>query len=761
MENASDFVIDPNGMLRNYVGSGGDVSIPDEVTAIGANKGNYLITPFKDCVSLESVIIPESVRTISTDAFRGCINLKKVTLPDVLPEFSTGAFRDCNSVCFTLPGEITETQSPISGELARGHIQTTALGYAHLILFQKTPLWKAWKNADKLTDPAEVFEQMIMLVQGQKFEYKKISAPIADYILRYQTKLPTEQILAMLTLFKGKKCKEIDALEKDTALQAHLAGETLIVNPIEEEAQKILKRVGVDSDVEKVIKKGVLYLDSKEHCSREVLISILSYYAKEWKRCAKNVSGYGMPVNMLQDVSKVQIDPDVDRIAETLNKRELSVFLEKLISGSAYRPFLLSWARFADEQSVKDQTTAFKTLEKKKYHFSQNMLEALIISPTLESMRFFDRIGMLDRFADYYGTTAMELRDTKMIPDFGFDSDGKKRFDIGGNTIELRITDRLDFELYNCNSQKVVRSFPKKSNDLKKASTAAEDYKSFKKQVSDFMKLRADQLIRMHQTGEWIKPEIWQEVYLKHTVVKHLAERVVWIDRVGNTFLPVDGETKDAHLQILIPKDSVQVAHVLDMKSSDIDDWRHTLTKLGREQLFEQIWEPVLTWKQEDISNRYKGIVISSKTRNDLKANLKKCGIDLHSGEMDREFDGAKYYFSGVNTLYFGKSLQVKYVVDNGTGNLTLGETSLCENTNCREMNAILLALDRIATKRRICADDMNVMQWIDEFTFAQITEFIAAAQEANAVNVLAALLEYKNTNFSDFDPMDEFTLEW
>lgn len=34
-------------------------------------------------------------------------------------------------------------------------------------------------------------------------------------------------------------------------------------------------------------------------------------------------------------------------------------------------------------------------------------------------------------------------------------------------------------------------------------------------------------------------------------------------------------------------------------------------------------------------------------------------------------------------------------------------------------------------------------------------------AQEANAVNVLSALLEYKNNNFSDFDPMDEFTLEW
>ena len=52
-------------------------------------------------------------------------------------------------------------------------------------------------------------------------------------------------------------------------------------------------------------------------------------------------------------------------------------------------------------------------------------------------------------------------------------------------------------------------------------------------------------------------------------------------------------------------------------------------------------------------------------------------------------------------------------------------------------------------------------MNQMERFTLAQITEFIQAAQEANATNVLAALLEYKNKTFPDFDPMDEFTLEW
>ena len=52
-------------------------------------------------------------------------------------------------------------------------------------------------------------------------------------------------------------------------------------------------------------------------------------------------------------------------------------------------------------------------------------------------------------------------------------------------------------------------------------------------------------------------------------------------------------------------------------------------------------------------------------------------------------------------------------------------------------------------------------MDMMPGFTLAQITEFITEAQEANAINVLAALMEYKSNNFADFDPMDEFTPEW
>lgn len=77
-----------------------------------------------------------------------------------------------------------------------------------------------------------------------------------------------------------------------------------------------------------------------------------------------------------------------------------------------------------------------------------------------------------------------------------------------------------------------------------------------------------------------------------------------------------------------------------------------------------------------------------------------------------------------------------------------------------RQVNHIVAHLDKGTVASRIKKDDISAAQWFDRFTLAQITDFIRLAQENNAVNVLAQLLDYKNAHFADFDPMDEFTLD-
>lgn len=100
MSNASDFIIG-NGVLTKYDGPGGDVVIPDGITAIGRHA-------FNDCGKLERVIIPESVTEIGDGAFQDCSRLKEVGIPPSVTAIGYSVFCRCSSLEYiTIPEGVT------------------------------------------------------------------------------------------------------------------------------------------------------------------------------------------------------------------------------------------------------------------------------------------------------------------------------------------------------------------------------------------------------------------------------------------------------------------------------------------------------------------------------------------------------------------------------------------------------------------------------------------------------------------------------
>ena len=86
----SDFLI-RNGELLVYSGAGGDVVIPEGVTAIGKSAFS-----FKDNVT--SVTIPDEVTSIGDSAFYHCDNLTSVTIPGSVTFIGASTFADCVSL---------------------------------------------------------------------------------------------------------------------------------------------------------------------------------------------------------------------------------------------------------------------------------------------------------------------------------------------------------------------------------------------------------------------------------------------------------------------------------------------------------------------------------------------------------------------------------------------------------------------------------------------------------------------------------------
>jgi len=758
----------PEGVMS--IGSGAfrgcsgltSVTIPDSVTSIGAEA-------FCVCSGLTSVTISEGVTSIGSGAFRGCSSLTSMTIPDSVTEIGENVFKDCDKLTLSFPSEdrfLTDKRLPNSFLDAKFLLSADAL--ASVALFQTDNAWIKWVR-NNVSEPTSVFEKMIRLLRGvEPKKRKNLGKLAASFMRQFYKELSQEALREMLDLFEGVKSKPIADLTNESSFMAYLGG---TADPLDELLKEKAAGISYSAEVEKAVKDGIHYRDSSMKCTAEPLKYILHVSEDAWNSHRESVWGEMSEVAMLGRVDKdTGADPLADRIAEALDPKELSAFLEKAAHGTNYRLFLLAWARYADESSVASAVSGYRSLSRgkaKDRYYAENLMEALLVSDTREAMLFFDRFDELERYAALRGMSAQDARDLIGMTDFGLDQDGVIRYELGGNVIEARFTGRLDFELFDCGKGKPVRSMPKAGAEPEAAASAAKSFAALKKEVMVFVQQRSEQLCRMHVYGESISPKIWNDVYLKHPVIRALSERVIWMDESGKCFIVQNGSAADAAGSPYTPGGRIRVAHVMDMTDAETEAWRQALAGKRQSLLIEQVWEPVMSWDGRTLPQRFSGAVISSKERNQLKTNLKRCGIEVYSNEIGREFNPrtGQYEYATENTMNLGKHIALDYEVYEANGDLTLGKLRVPKRIDNiqRELNAVLFELERAVTRARIARDNVEALQEnvLDSFTVAQITAFIDEAVKAKAFNCTSLLMNYKNKRYPDYTGDFEFVLEW
>ena len=98
--NEQNFLIE-DGVIVEYNGTGGDVTIPEGVIAIGEDA-------FGCYSEITSVVIPESVTVIGNGAFSGCNNLKTISIPDTITEIGNHVFSGCETLEYIhIPATVT------------------------------------------------------------------------------------------------------------------------------------------------------------------------------------------------------------------------------------------------------------------------------------------------------------------------------------------------------------------------------------------------------------------------------------------------------------------------------------------------------------------------------------------------------------------------------------------------------------------------------------------------------------------------------
>ena len=270
-----------------------------------------------------------------------------------------------------------------------------------------------------------------------------------------------------------------------------------------------------------------------------------------------------------------------------------------------------------------------------------------------------------------------------------------------------------------------------------------------KKSVKRILKNRGNALFADFLSGRTRKSADWQDAYLHNPLLRQAAALVVWAQGKNTFTLTDSGAVDSAEQPYSFTDRPIKVAHPMEMTAEDIKAWQDYFTLHGLKQPFAQMWEPVR--KAEDIrEDRYKGIMIPYYRF----TGQEKRGITV----WDRNFhDDIDISITGCVT----NIVRIDFSRHNISMNDSFEIRRFGFDKFTRRVNHIVAYFDHVTVWDRVRKDDVTVMDMMNGFTLAQITEFITTAQEAKATNVLAALLEYKNANFSDIDPMDEFTLEW
>ena len=798
-----EFVIE-NGVLKKYLGTGGEVIFPDGITEIGD-------WTFLNCNALTEVTIPEGVTKIGSNAFLDCKNLKTVILPDSLRIIGLKAFCGCTSVSsLSIPGGLKvvgmrafEAPGLVSLELRNNAKITKDMFGAtfpaglvpllpNLAMAMEDPAFKQYvltpsvwakldfntkcgflaKKAGKTLLPA--YNALISTAETDEFGTYFISLlseePSAQdcsaagaFLVNFSKKMSEGVFAKLQEAINSAKTGKKAAASVEKGLEKKKAEPPAIDPSYSETAKKLLGRyMDEKTSAPALISQWNKRL--KEYCSLSFTeLPSLSY--KDGSLVEPFVFAWVLFENggETEEADEHEMEApwyseETAGIIKTFDPVSFQAALIALADSNLGLPvnskkLLLAFpiCRFADEATMKELTNRAPKWRSHTSGINSPSLwtfrKANKYSNLRTAMLFADRYGDLYEYARLRGVDTDTIYDQYMS-DFGLDQNGCKSYDLGNITVTARMLSDLSF-VVELPDLKTSKSLPKKGADSAKYEAANKDFTEMKKDLKKVVKSRKDLLFQMFLDGRTIPADRWKLSYMNNPVLHKVAELMIW-NQAGQTFMLSQTGTINSVGEAFEISDTerIGVAHPLEMEARDIEAWQRYFTSRSLKQPFEQIWEPKVDFTSVK-SDRYKGCMIPYyRFINNEKHGIRVYDYDFHNS-IDIQFDGCTADVERKDWMRHTISMYDEFEVK-----------SFTVERESRIANHIIYYLDKCTVYGRILKEDMSIIAFLPEFTLAQISDFVKLSIENQKTNILAVLLDYKNSHFADFDPMDEFILE-
>jgi len=246
-----------------------------------------------------------------------------------------------------------------------------------------------------------------------------------------------------------------------------------------------------------------------------------------------------------------------------------------------------------------------------------------------------------EALAERKGWTLAELAD-RTIPSAGFDEDGELDLPYGPRSFQARLLPTLKIELFNSDGKKISSlPEPRVDDDAELAKAAKKSVSAAKKDIKSIVDLQTDRLYEALCTGRDWSFSDWGAFLNRHPIVRHLVQRLVWIQEPASgaraAFRPLaDGTlTNEADDAVEVQGDArIRIAHDMLLSPEAVQRWQQHLIDYEVTPLFQQLgkgtWElPAGRANAKEI-NDFKGHLLEAFA---LRGRATKLGYQRGSAE--------------------------------------------------------------------------------------------------------------------------------
>ncbi len=257
-----------------------------------------------------------------------------------------------------------------------------------------------------------------------------------------------------------------------------------------------------------------------------------------------------------------------------------------------------------------------------------------------------------------------ELLD-KIIPDFGFDINGKLELDFGTRKFILKLTPE-DFMIFDENG-KEIKTLPKpnKTDDEQKANEATILFKEIKKEVKEQSKMQKERLESGLSNNRLRNKENWIELFTLNPMMKIFGITLIWGIYFENNLQSTFRYSEDGSLSDIndnpfsLPENClIGIVHPVELTKEEIDKWKTIMSDYELIQSFKQLERNIYTLKKEkeerELLDDFNGFMVS---RGNLKTKFKKFGWEPSNQEQGSFDCFSKYikdYELNINLEFAG-----------------------------------------------------------------------------------------------------------